>query len=109
MNRIDRNIVKFWTLHSLALWLVSSTASAQIYKSVDENGVVTFRDVPPAASSGKTSTVVKPDVTNSMPNPTPERFWTHSGSTDLIKQIFNDRMFPLTLEGLDAAMRELSR
>ena len=42
-------------------------------------------------------------------NPTPERFWTHSGSTDLIKQIFNDRMFPLTLDGLDAAMRELSR
>ena len=66
MNKIDRNIVKFWTLHSLALWLVSLTASAQIYKSVDENGVVTFSDVPPAASSGKTSTVVKPDVTNSM-------------------------------------------
>ena len=42
-------------------------------------------------------------------NPTPERFWTHSGSTDIIKQIFNDRMFPLTLDGLDAAMRELSR
>ena len=77
MNRIDRNIVKFWTLHSLALWLVSLTASAQIYKSVDENGVVTFSDVPPAASSGKTSTVVKPNVTNSMPGlsstaPSPE-------------------------------------
>ena len=71
MNRIDRNIIKFWTLHSLALWLVSLTASAQIYKSVDENGVVTFSDVPPAASSGKTSTVVKPDVTNSMPGLSP--------------------------------------
>jgi hypothetical protein len=71
MNRIDRNIVKFWTLHSLALCLVSLTASAQIYKSVDENGVVTFSDVPPAASSGKTSTVVKPDVTNSMPGLSP--------------------------------------
>jgi hypothetical protein len=67
MNRIERNIVKFWTLHSLALWLVSLTASAQIYKSVDENGVVTFSDVPPEASSGKTSSVVKPNVTNSMP------------------------------------------
>jgi hypothetical protein len=71
MNRIDRNIVKFWTLHSLALCLVSLTASAQIYKSVDENGVVTFSDVPPAASSGKTSPVVKPDVTNSMPGLSP--------------------------------------
>ena len=71
MNRIDRNIVKFWTLHSLALWLVSLTANAQIYKSVDENGVVTFSDVPPAESSGKTSTVVKPNVTNSMPGLSP--------------------------------------
>ena len=66
MNRVDRNIVKIWTLQCLALRLVSLTASAQIYKSVDENGVVTFSDVPPAASSGKTSTVVKPNVTNSM-------------------------------------------
>ena len=71
MNRINRNIVKFWTLNSLALWLVSLTASAQIYKSVDENGVVTFSNVPPAASSGKTSTVATPDVTYSMPGLSP--------------------------------------
>ena len=71
MNRIDRNIVKIWTLNSLALWLVSLTASAQIYKSVDENGLVTFSDIPPAASSGKASTVVQPNVTNSMPGLSP--------------------------------------
>ena len=73
-NRMKRNalqIVKFWTLHSLALWLVSSTASAQIYKSVDENGVVTFSDVPTAVSSGKKPAVVKPNVTNSMPGLSP--------------------------------------
>jgi hypothetical protein len=67
MNRIDRNIVKFWTLHSLALCLVSLTTSAQIYKSVDENGVVTLSGVSRAASSDKTSTVLKPNVTNSIP------------------------------------------
>lgn len=71
MNRIDRNIVKIWTLNSLALWLVSLTASAQIYKSVDENGVVTFSDIPPAASSGKAGTVVQPNLTNSMPGLSP--------------------------------------
>ena len=71
MKRNALQIVKFWTLHSLTLWFVSLTASAQIYKSVDENGVVTFSDVPPAASSGKTSTVVKPNVTNSMPGLSP--------------------------------------
>ena len=71
MSRFDRNIVKIWTLNSLALWLVSLTASAQIYKSVDENGVVTFSDTPPAASSGKASTVVQSNVTNSMPGLSP--------------------------------------
>ena len=71
MKRNALQIVKFWTLHNLALWLVSLTASAQIYKSMDENGVVTFSDVPPAASSGKTSTIVKPNETNSMPGLSP--------------------------------------
>lgn len=71
MKRNALQIVKFWTLYSLALWLVSLTASAQIYKSMDENGVVTLSDVPPAASSDKPSTIVKPNVTNSMPGLSP--------------------------------------
>ena len=58
---------KFWTLMSLTLWLVSLTASAQIYKSVDENGVVTFSDVPPAANGDTKSSLVTPNPTNSMP------------------------------------------
>jgi uncharacterized protein with von Willebrand factor type A (vWA) domain len=42
-------------------------------------------------------------------NPTPERYWEHTPSLQMIKQIFSDRMFGLTLEGLDSAMRELGR
>jgi uncharacterized protein len=42
-------------------------------------------------------------------NPTPERHWAYTPSTDLIRRIFTGRMFPLTLEGLDKAMRELTR
>jgi len=42
-------------------------------------------------------------------NPTGERYWEHTPSLQIIKQIFNDRMFPLTLGGLDNAMRELGR
>ena len=42
-------------------------------------------------------------------NPVAERYWEHTASTQIIKQIFSDRMYPLTLEGLDGAMRELSR
>mgnify|MGYP001175707189 FL=1 len=42
-------------------------------------------------------------------NPIAERYWEHTPSLQIIKQIFADRMFPLTLEGLDHAMKELSR
>lgn len=42
-------------------------------------------------------------------NPTPEAYWGHSASTAILRQLMNDRMYPLTLHGLDDAMRELSR
>ena len=42
-------------------------------------------------------------------NPVPEKQWGYSQSTKIIKELMNDRMYPLTLEGLDDAMRELSR
>ncbi|MFO1091135.1 MAG: VWA domain-containing protein [Hyphomicrobiales bacterium] len=42
-------------------------------------------------------------------NPAAERTWHYTPSTDMIRSIFEDRMYPLTLEGLDAAMRELVR
>ena len=42
-------------------------------------------------------------------NPVTERHWTHSQSIQMTKQLMGDRMFPLTVEGLDRGMRELSR
>lgn len=42
-------------------------------------------------------------------NPTPEAHWGYSQSTKIMKELIKDRMFPLTLEGLDDAMRELVR
>jgi uncharacterized protein len=43
-------------------------------------------------------------------NPTPEAHWGHTPSIQLIREIVGEqRMFPLTIEGLDGAMRELSR
>jgi uncharacterized protein with von Willebrand factor type A (vWA) domain len=42
-------------------------------------------------------------------NPTPEQHWGYSQSTKLIKELMNDRMYPLTLAGLDDAMRALTR
>jgi len=42
-------------------------------------------------------------------NPTPEQYWGYSHSTKLIRHLMHDRMYPLTLQGLDNAMRTLSR
>ncbi|MDE2403415.1 MAG: VWA domain-containing protein [Sphingomonadales bacterium] len=42
-------------------------------------------------------------------NPTPESQWQYSVSTGMIKGLMNGNMFPLTLEGLEKAMRELTR
>ncbi|WP_374413096.1 VWA domain-containing protein [Novosphingobium colocasiae] len=42
-------------------------------------------------------------------NPTPERTWDYSQSTKMMRELVNGQMYGLTLEGLDAAMRELTR
>ena len=42
-------------------------------------------------------------------NPIPEQHWQWTPSITLIRRLMGDRMYPLTLEGLDAAMRELMR
>lgn len=42
-------------------------------------------------------------------NPVPEKYWNHTHSIGLIREIFEDRMVPLTLSGLERGMRELSR
>jgi uncharacterized protein with von Willebrand factor type A (vWA) domain len=42
-------------------------------------------------------------------NPTPEAYWGHSASTAILKRLMDERMYSLTLDGLDEAMRELRR
>ncbi|MDK9716196.1 MAG: VWA domain-containing protein [Sulfuritalea sp.] len=42
-------------------------------------------------------------------NPEPERLWDYRHSIELVRTIFNNRMFPLTLAGLERAMRELNK
>ncbi|MDJ0897161.1 MAG: VWA domain-containing protein [Alphaproteobacteria bacterium] len=41
-------------------------------------------------------------------NPTPQNHWPYYTSVEMIRDLVDGRMFPMTLEGLDAAMRELS-
>jgi len=42
-------------------------------------------------------------------NPVAQKHWDYTPSIGLIQQIFSNRMYSLTLGGLDAAMRELNR
>ncbi len=42
-------------------------------------------------------------------NPVPEEQWRYSHSTGLIRGLMGERMYPLTLEGLETAMRALAR
>ncbi|MEO1039717.1 MAG: VWA domain-containing protein [Pseudomonadota bacterium] len=43
-------------------------------------------------------------------NPSPEQWWAHTYSIQLIREIIGpERMFPLTLGGVDNAMKELAR
>jgi uncharacterized protein len=42
-------------------------------------------------------------------NPVPEHQWEYSYSIRMIRQLMGGRMYPLTLDGLDRAMRELVR
>ncbi|MDA5556310.1 vWA domain-containing protein [Shimia sp. MMG029] len=42
-------------------------------------------------------------------NPVPEAQWQYTHSISMIREIFEDRMVPMTLQGLERGMRELTR
>ena len=42
-------------------------------------------------------------------NPQPEKHWPYYSSIQIMKEILNDKMYALTLEGLTQAIKELSR
>lgn len=42
-------------------------------------------------------------------NPVPHAHWRHTRSIAMVEKLMEGRMFPLTVEGLDAAMRALTR
>ena len=42
-------------------------------------------------------------------NPVPEKYWQHTHSIQMIKELFEDQMVPMTLSGLERGMKELTR
>jgi uncharacterized protein with von Willebrand factor type A (vWA) domain len=39
----------------------------------------------------------------------PERFWGHTHSIGIVRELMRERMYPLTIEGLERAMRAMTR
>ncbi|MBK1635973.1 vWA domain-containing protein [Rhodovulum adriaticum] len=42
-------------------------------------------------------------------NPVPQRFWDYTQSIGMIREIFEDRMVPMTLDGIERGMKMLGR
>ncbi len=42
-------------------------------------------------------------------NPIPEKHWPHTHSIKMVREIFEDRMVPMTLQGIETGMRTLTR
>ena len=42
-------------------------------------------------------------------NPEPEQLWPYRQSISVIREIMESRMYPITIEGLERAMRYLSK
>jgi len=42
-------------------------------------------------------------------NPVQEKYWDYTPSIQLVRQLVSNRMYPLTLDGLERGMRELNR
>jgi uncharacterized protein with von Willebrand factor type A (vWA) domain len=42
-------------------------------------------------------------------NPTPKDYWEHSYSIEIIRELIDDRMFPLSGKGLEEAMALLTK
>jgi len=95
---------KFGHDHKL---VIVGDAAMSPYEITHAGGSIEHMNAEPGAAWIERLTTTYPAVV--WLNPTPEPYWGHSYSTQLLKGLMQDRMYPLTLDGLDDAMRELSR
>jgi uncharacterized protein with von Willebrand factor type A (vWA) domain len=65
-----------------------------------------WNDEPGAAWVQRVTDVYKSAV---WLNPVPQHLWSYTASIGAMQRLLEGRMFPLTLEGIDEAMRELMR
>jgi uncharacterized protein with von Willebrand factor type A (vWA) domain len=92
--------------HDYKLILVGD-ASMSPYEIVMENGSVEHNNPEPGKVWMERALQCWPHAV--WLNPLPQAHWPYTQSVGMIERLMEGRMFPLTLEGIDAAMKELTR
>ncbi|MCE1236232.1 MAG: VWA domain-containing protein [Hyphomicrobiales bacterium] len=82
-------------------------ASMSPYEISEKGGAVEYYNEEPGATWIGRVTTVYPKV--AWLNPMAEDWWGHTRSIGMMKRLMSDRMYPMTLEGLDRAARALAR
>ncbi|HLJ19375.1 MAG TPA: VWA domain-containing protein [Stellaceae bacterium] len=82
-------------------------ASMSPYEIVQPGGSVEHWNAEPGAEWMRRLLATYPKAV--WLNPVPERYWPGTQSIGMIRELMEGRMFPLTLDGLDRAMRRLTR
>jgi uncharacterized protein with von Willebrand factor type A (vWA) domain len=82
-------------------------ATMSPYEIVQPGGSVEYNNEEPGAEWLRRLTSTFPKF--AWINPEPRGVWEYRQSTAIIRQLMSDRMYPLTLKGLEQAMRTLSK
>jgi uncharacterized protein with von Willebrand factor type A (vWA) domain len=82
-------------------------ATMSPYEIVQPGGSVEYNNEEPGAEWLQRLTSTFPKF--AWINPEPRGVWEYRQSTAIIRQLMSDRMYPLTLKGLEQAMRTLSK
>jgi len=108
-RRREDQIATFDVLHKYTAdykIIVVGDAAMSPYEIVMTGGAVEHHNPEPGQVWLKRLTDTYPHVV--WLNPTPRAHWRYTQSIGLIERLMSGRMFPLTLDGLDGAMRELT-
>jgi uncharacterized protein with von Willebrand factor type A (vWA) domain len=92
--------------HDYKVIFVGDAAMSPYEISAPGGSVEHFNEEPGMAWMARVTGIYKAAV---WLNPVAERDWDHTQSIRMMRQLMDGRMYPLTLEGLERAMRELAR
>lgn len=82
-------------------------AAMATYEITHSGGSIDFMNKEPGANWLKRFRQTFPKMV--WLNPTPKEYWHHTHSTQIIQNLMEDRMYPLTLKGMEEAMSYLSK